>query len=124
MKKVLILEDNAETQEIFKKILGEDVELLQAHNLKEAEDLYEEHKESIDLIALDGNVPVQWSRFKNAVELAKHIRTEYRNVLYSISLSDEIRNRFRKIWFDGILLMKHELVQKVLDILDKDEKIK
>ena len=57
MKKILILEDNIDAQESFSNILKGKVVLLQAHNLKEAEELYEKNKDDLDLIALDGNVP-------------------------------------------------------------------
>ncbi|EKE28257.1 MAG: hypothetical protein ACD_3C00084G0013 [uncultured bacterium (gcode 4)] len=118
MKKILILEDNIDVQESFSNMFKWKVVLLQAHNLKEAEELYEKNKDDLNLIALDGNVPKNWSRFKDTVELARHIRVDYKNALYSISQDDEIKDEFKKIWFDWILGMKYELIKKVMDIIE------
>jgi hypothetical protein len=123
MRNVLILEDDEITQSLFLDSIWKKVNLLQAYDLKEAEILFNENKNTLDIIALDWQVPCCWSTFKNTVELARHIKNDFNWEIYSLALGYEVKKEFEKIWFEKILNMKYEFVKIILDIIEKDNAI-
>lgn len=120
---MLIIEDHEESQIFFKefsKSLG-NIELLQAFNVEDWEIMFEENKDSLDIIVCDWNLPNKSTRFSNAKELAKYIRESFNWIMVSITNDDEIRDEFIDMKFDYIALFKNNLYSIVKEILRKEE---
>ncbi len=122
-KNLLIIEDNERFQESFWRILKEKVNLYQAYNLIEAEKIFDENKDILDFIALDWRIPSEWSRFKDTVELAKHIKGNFNWIIFSITLSSEIKDDFKQLWLE-ILSLKLDLINRIESIIKESKKNK
>jgi len=126
---LLILEDDPLSQQImWETILSlakpNELTLFQAYNLEEAEKIFNANKDTLDVIALDWNVPNNSPNFKDTVALAEYIRRSFNWLMLSISQSDSIQKKFKKIqedyelewhdcdWFE-ILEFKFDLIAKI-----------
>lgn len=58
---VLIVEDDETLQGLYKRFLGKmgNIDVLQAFSLEEAKELFSENKDRINIVVLDGNVPLR-----------------------------------------------------------------
>jgi DNA-binding NtrC family response regulator len=54
--KVLVVEDDEQCVHFYRRILGDEVEILEATTLQAAKDLYAQHGAQIDIFVLDGCV--------------------------------------------------------------------
>jgi CheY-like chemotaxis protein len=87
MKKILIVEDRKELQEIFKKVLNGIYEIVSAHSIPEAEEMFVAHSD-ISIIAMDGCVP---GSILNTLPLVQKIRKTFTGDIVAMSTDSEYR---------------------------------
>ena len=91
VRKVLLIEDFIQAQDMItqmiKIVFGEDTEVVVTGSLKEAEMLYEEHGNSVDVIFIDTNLENDEKTHK----LAERIAQEFNRPL--VAISAEASNR-------------------------------
>ena len=86
-KKVLIIEDGKPLQKLYLDLLKDtDVEVVQAFTLEEATRLFEEHKDSLDLISFDFNL----GRY-TTIDLIKKIKPQFAGVMVAASFEEHNR---------------------------------
>lgn len=113
-KTVLIIEDFTVLLRLWKKLLSNEVFVLTAETLQQAEELFQKHKKEIDLIAVDGEVhgPVN-----NTVTLVKKILDEFpSNKLLAISV-DEDNNEILMNAGCGHSVNKLDTWKKIIELL-------
>lgn len=79
--KVFIIEDNKDTQNLFKDWLGEYMEILPAYTIQEAKELFAQNKD-FDAIAIDGCVP---GIELNTIPLIQEIRKNFKGTMITTS---------------------------------------
>ena len=107
--KVLLIEDNEQLQNLFasmSKKLG--VDLLQARTIREADLLFLEHKDTIDIIYIDGCVP--GDKF-NTKKLAEHIRKSFCGPMIAISAVENYNIELLRAGCNDMLMQKSDLMK-------------
>ncbi len=113
--KILVVDDSALTRAVFKKMLDEFYDVIEASNGKEA--LESLQKEKIALIILDYNMPGM-----NGLELAEKIRETDKTIpiiLDSVHFSKEIKQKAEKIGINDYLFKdfeKRDLLSRIREL--------
>ena len=113
--KILVVDDSALTRAVFKKMLDEFYEVIEASSGKEALKILK--KENIILIILDYNMPEM-----NGLELAEKIREIDKKIpiiLDSVHFSKDIKERADKIGINDYLFKdfeKKDLINRIREL--------
>ncbi|MFA4942699.1 MAG: response regulator [Patescibacteria group bacterium] len=99
--KVLIIEDDLITQELFKRQLSPYSDIIQASTLEEAENKYDDEK-NITMILVDGQLGPQpdLDEGPNTVRLTTKIRKTFKGLMIAISINEESNKILKMIGCD------------------------
>ncbi|EKE26820.1 MAG: hypothetical protein ACD_4C00138G0009 [uncultured bacterium (gcode 4)] len=110
MKTVLIIEDIKEYQDYYKNSL-KNFDLFQALTLRDAINIYNDNKNTIDIIAFD-----TWLQEDNSFDFFKQVRGEFKWIIITTSNTLKWRKLYLENWADYEIKDKLDLVEFIVDL--------
>lgn len=115
MLKVLIVEDEPMILGLYKTLMAQKAQVICAESLKEAHDLFHDHRDEISVIAMDACVP---GKKPNTLNLTRMIREDYgfKGPMVAISGREDFRKELLKAGCN-YECEKRDLHKKIAEIL-------
>ncbi|KKQ34496.1 MAG: HD domain protein [Candidatus Nomurabacteria bacterium GW2011_GWB1_37_5] len=113
MKKILVIDDDKMVQLPFKRILGDKYNVLQAYNLKEAAELFQNNPD-VDLIVMDGCLS---DKGLDTLPLIEEIRKTFKGTMIASSSRVDYRATMVEKGC-SYPMQKWEILEKIHQILE------
>lgn len=112
-KTVLIIEDGETLQKSYKRLMSEEINLLQAYTCREAQEIFDKNLEKIDIIAFDWNINSEWT---TTLDLIKWIKVKFKWIMIAMSNDDFLRREQMEAWCNIELDDKSELLNIIYNL--------
>ena len=114
-KKILIIEDDVDWQEIFRGGLNfVSVKIIQAFSIEDAKKAFDDNNSDLAIIAVDACVP---GKNPNTMNIVKSFRSSFKGPMIAISSRDDFNNMLMSAGCDH-KADKHKLVEKIKQIFN------
>lgn len=114
MKTILVIEDYVVLSKMWRKLLSDIAFVLTAETLLQGQELFDKHKEGLDLIAVDGEIN---GSINNTVVLVKKIIREFPSAKIIAISGDPDNNEILMKAGCGHSICKQETVKKIRELL-------
>ncbi|AKM84012.1 MAG: hypothetical protein UR79_C0001G0254 [Candidatus Campbellbacteria bacterium GW2011_GWD1_35_49] len=116
MKMILVIEDYVVLSKMWRKLLSDVAFVLTAETLQQGQELFNKHKEGLDLVAVDGEVH---GSVNNTVVLVKKIVGEFPSSKILAISGDPDNNKILIKAGCEHSVIKQEVVGKIRELLSK-----
>ena len=93
-KAVLVVDDEEQFQMLMEDALGDDYTVLRAELIQDGYRLFCEHRDCVQAILMDGNMPLGPPEMRTTVDLVRRIRSEgFSGTIVAISSEEDLQKK-------------------------------